>query len=292
MVGFSRIGEYGRLGNQLHQYALLKAVSVKTGFSIFLPENLESRTHHGQKCLLGNFRLPSATYESFTPNFTFVESGYRNYDDSVFSVRKGTDFVGHFEHQKYATDIRDVLIEEFRLEDKIFDKCRARYESVLGSQKGSNLIASLHIRRGDLEDAPAEENSWSFSFDPGTPYGDYYQSALDKLPSDCNVLVFSGGARLSGDSLVERNRRDLNWCRNNIVKDKRLIFVEDFDDIETLYAMNNVDVNITSYGSTFSWWGSFLNKKSTVFAPKRFFPTEKFSNYSADQFYPPFWKLL
>lgn len=292
MISFNSIGSHGRLGNQLHQYALLKAVSEKTGFQICLPTDLNQRQHHGQKCLLSNFKLDSALYVDINPTYNFVEEGYRFYDERVFKVGPGTNFSGHFEHQKYASDIREILINEFSLKDSIHYKCRQKYESFLSINGISNKVVSLHIRRGDLTEAPPEDNGWAFSMAEGTPYGDYYKSALSKLPNDCSVLVFSGGARLFGDGLAKRNKEDLDWCRRNMIRDERLIYVDDFDDMETLYVMNNADINITSYGSTFSWWGSFLNKTSIVFAPKKFFPTEKFNIYNENQFYPSFWKLL
>lgn len=293
MIGFSSLGVHGRLGNQLHQYALLKAVSEKTGFEIALKKDIFDSVHHGQKCLLENFKLPSANFVDFRPQFSFMETGYRVYEESVFSVKDNTDFFGHFEHQKYASDIRDILLEEFALKDEIFDSCQRKLRELLRKEDKdqSKPLVVLHIRRGDLVDAPPEESSWAFSFAPGTPYGDYYSKAIEKLP-DCNILVFSGGARMGGMELEERNRIDIEWCRDNIFKDDRFIFAGNFNDIETFYCMTNCDYNITSYGSTFSWWGSFLNPKSVVFAPRKFFPTVKFNEFSEDQFYPPYWSLI
>jgi len=62
MISFSHLGEYGRLGNQLFQYAILKSVQNKTGFEIVLPKDINVRNWHGQQCLMGNFKLPSCTY--------------------------------------------------------------------------------------------------------------------------------------------------------------------------------------------------------------------------------------
>lgn len=292
-IGFSKLGQHGRLGNQLHQYALLISVSEKTGYDIDLPKDLFNRIHHGQKCLLDNFNLSRANFRDFSPQNIFFELGYRNYDESVFLVPDGTDFQGHFEHQRYASDVRSILLEEFSLKNHIYDACAEKFNNFILKNAGFNKpLVSLHIRRGDLVDAPPEESSWAFSFAPGTPYGDYYSKAIDLLPKDCFIFVFSGGARLGGGDLIQKNKTDLEWCKNNIFKDDRFVFVDDFNDIETLFFMSMVDFNITSYGSTFSWWGSFLNKNSIVFAPERFFPTEKFSSYSSDQFYPSSWKLL
>jgi len=40
MITHKSIGYSGRLGNQMFQYATLKALSLKTGFELFLPDNL------------------------------------------------------------------------------------------------------------------------------------------------------------------------------------------------------------------------------------------------------------
>ena len=40
MITHNSIGYSGRLGNQMFQYAALKAVSLETGFKCFLPNNL------------------------------------------------------------------------------------------------------------------------------------------------------------------------------------------------------------------------------------------------------------
>ena len=46
----------GGLGNQLFQYAALRALSLKKEYEISLPL-LEDKVWHGQKCLLGNFTI-------------------------------------------------------------------------------------------------------------------------------------------------------------------------------------------------------------------------------------------
>jgi len=37
MVTFTRLGQLGRLGNQLFQYAALRALSLKNGYDCYIP---------------------------------------------------------------------------------------------------------------------------------------------------------------------------------------------------------------------------------------------------------------
>ena len=57
MITFLELGRWGRLGNQLFQYAALKSLSIDKGYKIKLPKNLYNHSWHGQKCLLDNFNL-------------------------------------------------------------------------------------------------------------------------------------------------------------------------------------------------------------------------------------------
>ena len=56
MITFLELGRYGRLGNQLFQYAMLKSVSLARGYEIKVP-NLDEQEWHGQKCLLNMFNI-------------------------------------------------------------------------------------------------------------------------------------------------------------------------------------------------------------------------------------------
>jgi len=62
MITNFQLGQNGRLGNQLFQYAVLRAVSLRSGFESTIPD-INSRNWHGQNCLLGNFNLKSRVFE-------------------------------------------------------------------------------------------------------------------------------------------------------------------------------------------------------------------------------------
>ena len=56
MITFTQLGRYGRLGNQLFQYAAIKSVSLETGHSLKIP-NPDNMVWQNQKCYLSDFKL-------------------------------------------------------------------------------------------------------------------------------------------------------------------------------------------------------------------------------------------
>lgn len=276
MISFSHLGEYGRLGNQLFQYAILKSVQNKTGFEIVLPKDINVRNWHGQQCLMGNFKLPSCTYGNLDIKNYFHEKQLRIFDTDVFDVKDNTDFMGFFQHPNYYTPIRDLLIKEFEMINSIQDKVD-EYLHNLGT------TVSLHVRRGDVSDGTnPTDTQWSNDFSEGSVLYNYYTNALKEIPTDSTILLFTGGSR---KNVLES---DIDWCKRHF-EDERIVFVEGFNDIETFSLMKSCDYNITSFASTFSWWASFLNKKNNVIAPKNFYPSMVLD---ASNVYPENWKLL
>jgi hypothetical protein len=278
MITFSNIGNYGRLGNQLFQYAILKSISLKNNFDIVLPTDTFSKVWHGQRCLLNNFKLPSCNLGNVNTNKFFFESGERNYDTSIFSIEDGTDVFGFFQNPLYYTNIREELIKEFELINIIQNKV----DNYLSQFK--NNTVSLHIRRGDASDGtnPVDDN-WVNDFSENSILYNYYTKSLDLIPKDSTVLLFTGGSRISPD-----NTEDIIWCRDKF-KDDRIVFVDGLSDIECFGVMKNCDYNITSFSSTFSWWASFLNKKNTPIAPINYYPSH---NFNPKDVYPEDWILL
>lgn len=278
MITFNKIGEYGRLGNQLFQYAILKSVSLKTGYDIVLKNDINNKVWHNQNCQLSKFKLPSC---NFSKNFFFTkiyeENIIRSYDEKIYEVDDNTNFFGFFQNPKYYENIREQLIYEFELKDEIMEKINNYIN------KFNNTVVSLHVRRGDVSDGtnPIDTN-WSNDYRPGSILHDYYENALNLIPDDSTILLFTGGSR------ENETDSDIDWCKKTF-KDERIIFVEGFDDIETFGLIKSCDINITSFASTYSWWASFLNKSNNVIAPKVYYPSSFIDPYNV---YPKNWRLL
>lgn len=151
------------------------------------------------------------------------------------------------------------------IEDDIF----AKYSNI-------RECVSIHVRRGDY----LKYASSFYILDEN-----YYHRAIEILEDKTNekfkYLVFSD---------------DIKWCKDNL-KIKDVDFFEDNDPTKCLYAMSFCKHNIIA-NSTFSQWGSFLNKnpnKLVVF-PNKYNKHKTCNNLSDDgAVYPVcmnvFWKF-
>lgn len=277
MITFSKIGTHGRLGNQLFQTAILKVVSIKTGHEIVLPKNINERHHHGQTCLLDNFKFNSIIYGDPIIKYSYSEKSDWGFDERVFTVPDNTDFFGFFQNPKYYTPFQNDLIEEFKLIDEIEETI----DNVL--EKYQNNTVSMHVRRGDMTDGtnPSLSN-WANDVSENSIVINYYKKALSLIPQNSTVFLFTGGSRSNN------NQSDVEWCKQNF-KDDRIIFVDFLNDIESFALMKRCKYNITSFISTFSWWASFLNKNKNVIAPLNFYPN---SDLEVENYYPKYWNLI
>ena len=64
MITFTQLGQLGRLGNQLFQYAALRGLALEKGYESKIPDPTTC-TWHGQKCLLGEFNIQSGLLNEY-----------------------------------------------------------------------------------------------------------------------------------------------------------------------------------------------------------------------------------
>lgn len=278
MITFRELGNYGRLGNQLFQYAILKSVSLKTGYRITLPTDTFEKVWHGQKCLLNNFKLPSCSFSDEQISYNYAEKYPRHYDDEIYKISPNTNLHGFFQNPKYYIDIQDEIRKEFEFKDdikKVVDDYLSKFDSP---------TVSLHLRRGDACDGtnPVDSN-WVNDFSENSLINRYYTTALKQIPKNSKILLFTGGSRF-GD-----NKSDIEWCKEKF-NDDRIFFVDGLSDIESFAVMSSCDYNITSFASTYSWWASFLNRNQNIIAPKIYYPTMQ--NIKSEDVYPNKWNLI
>ena len=275
VITFLELGKLGRLGNQLFQYAMLKSVSLETGYKIEIPdpENIEFQN---QKCLLNMFSitcdyLDQADYTNLQA--TFVEKDHTVFYPQVFEIPDNINFHGFF--LKLKEDL-----ESFG-------------RDYVNSLKTNNeKIISVHIRRGDNSDGTNPEylNYYGENdiLTPDSSFGKYFYPALDMFKDDnVKFLVFSGGSR----SGMKHNQTDIEWCKKNLT-DKKFIFCEGNRDIQDFAIMKNCDHHITSHMTSFGYWAAFLNNKKgkMVIAPSRY--TVPDDGRVTRGFYPDRWRIL
>jgi hypothetical protein len=156
---------------------------------------------------------------------------------------------GYFQSEKYFINNKDVIIDIFSPNDndKLF------LSNILNKYRNNEKeLVSLHIRRGDYLKFPTIHPFIGM---------DYINKSIS-LFDDYNILVFSD---------------DIKWCNDNIQKENVFYLNNDIklEDYQELWLMSLCDHNIIS-NSSFSWWGSYLNKNENkiVVAPKIWFGTD------------------
>ncbi len=240
MITFTKLGEHGRLGNQLFQYALVKSISLETGYELQLP-NLNNRSHHGQKCLLLDLNIKYTPITTL-PKQIYYEKTEDIFDKDVFNVPPDTDFHGYFQHPSYFSKFRDIFIEEFKVKGSITNQAK----DILSQFKNPT---SVHIRLGDYlahNQNPDEYPKLVI---------EYIKQCINRLDLGTDYLVFTGGSR-NGNH--DRNS-DFDWCKEKL-QGNNFHFMEGNSEILDFELIKNCKNNITGWDSTFSWWASYLNQ--------------------------------
>jgi hypothetical protein len=287
------LGGYGRLGNQLFQYAMIKSVSCKLGYELKIP-NPRKISFQGQDCLLSNFTLSCSflSDDDFEKiQNTFTEKDVSSFDDSVFSVDDNTNFFGIYLNKKYFLDFSETIKKELNFIPEVEDYAKKYIENLRKQIDKDTEIVSVHMRRGDNTDGtnPTMINYYGNNdvLSENSIFGDYFYKSK-KLFENKKViyLIFTGGSRLS-----DNNSEDVNWCKNNL-KGDLYFYSENNSSIQDFAIMSMCDHNIIGHETTFSWWAAFLNKNKNkiVVAPKKWFFTQDSRN--VEGFYPEEFKVV
>ena len=262
MIGFNALGQLGRLGNQMFQFAALKGIARHHGYQFCFPpsQNKNEWTDHQ---LLIPFKLGSTNelniqYIDFDRP-TYQEKGF-GFDQDLFD--KCPDWVtiqGFFQTEKYFKHIKQELKLDFTFKDDIQNPCVDMISQL------DNPVA-LHIRRTDYITNPNH-----------TCLGlDYYERALNIFPNQ-TVLIFSD---------------DPQWCQNQkLFEDDRFMISDNDDQYIDMCLMTMCKGHIIA-NSSFSWWGAWLSNSERVIAPKGWFEGSNNSHLDTSDIYCSEWTVL
>lgn len=265
MITHKSIGYSGRLGNQMFQYAVLKAISLKKGYECVLPDHLKIKPDglfdftnnkwvEYKLDLLDGFNL-NCKIENIHSKNEYVEKGF-NFDPNIFNINDNTSIDGYYQSYKYFGEYEKEIKNEYTFKNKILSKC----SNIISQYKNP---VSIHIRRTDYINHPGY---WVVD-------STYLQNALNYFDDkDYTFLIFSD---------------DIEWCKN--VFPEGVIYIEGNNQFEDLCLMSLCKHNIIS-NSTFSWWGAWLNSNpyKKVIAPKNWFIPAK----PLTDLYPENWIII
>lgn len=262
MIGFNAIGQLGRLGNQMFQYAAVKGIAIKNNYNYCIPPSNnqdEWRDHQ----LFNPFKMTNVSLLNVQyvdgERPTIAESGFC-FDENLYNnCPKWVNIQGFFQSEKYFKEIENEIREDFEFREEIYDPAKEMIESV------DNPI-SLHIRRTDYL---TNENHDPLDFN-------YYKKALEQFSEDRTVIVFSD---------------DPEWCKSQeLFSDDRFLVSENNSNYVDLCLMSLCKEHIIA-NSSFSWWGAWLAKSKKVIAPSKWFGPGN-SHLDTKDLYCPDWIII
>ena len=280
MIGFDHIGNLGRLGNQMFEFAALRGIAAEHEYEVCIPpadhQGIENYSLH-QCFKLDHIKTGFISNENYSLEQTF------HYNNDLFSTcPDNTSLYGFFQSWRYFANIQDEIRKDFTFHDDILNPCKEMVESV-------EEPIMLHVRRGDPNLTDPRGFKWSYtqcsSQHPPQPI-EYYEKALAEFPEDQPVIVFS-------DSI--------DWVKEQeFFSGDRFLHSEPDDKYADGSFTPYTDLCLMSLcshaiiaNSSMSWWGAWLqtNPNKKVIAPKMWFGPDYKDKDTSDLYYTG-WILL
>jgi hypothetical protein len=266
VISFNYLGNLGRLGNQMFQYASIKGIARNHGYDFIIPPRevfgqKDGLVKNSELVLYDVFDIESNSQIGLTQNQVRQESSFK-FDNILFSnCDDNVDLYGFFQSEKYFKHIENEIKKDFSFDKNLLKKCKEFYDINFVNSK----VISLHIRRGDYTQNPNHP----------TQSIEYYQNALNNLPQ-VPVIIFSD---------------DSNWCAEQEHFESDRFFISEGNSVDfDLCLMTLCDYHIIA-NSSFSWWGAWLTNSKKVIAPKNWFGGACI-NYSTEDLYSSDWIIL
>ena len=271
MIGMNALGQNGRLGNQMFQYAALVGIAKNLGYDHCIPDHSKVTwfdrmegdqiitQHHQLQHLFEmnhlNGRFGEAT--EYNINLTQAEFCKELYEECP----DGATLYGYFESYHYFKDAEEEVRSDFTFRKHILDAAKDFHKRV------SNVVC-LNVRRG--KDFIRVQD-----FHPPCTE-DYYKECIEMLGKDRQYLVISD---------------DIEWCKT-VFRGSNFYFNQETPGglIKGHYdlAVGALCDDFIISNSTFSWWMSYLGTSPTkrILAPDPWFGP-KLSHIDTEGYYPP-----
>lgn len=229
-ITFSKLGSYGRLGNQLFQMASVVGMARARGWRAVFPslphlEEAFELTGIARIARTEHVPAPTAIHGERAPTALECPRGGDGWVVDAQGPRgQVVDCRGYFQHQGYFGHVADEIRAAFRVRADI----RARVAPLIGTR-----TVGVHVRRGDYQDLL-----------PASYYAEAAAALVD--PADPDVLVCSD---------------DIAWCRGHLKFPKRwrVTWSPLTRDVEDFAALAACPALVMS-NSSFSWWAAWLGE--------------------------------
>lgn len=240
MITFQSLGKYGRLGNQMFQYATLVGVAKEKKYQFGIPYQNKSSDQFNNLELTECFKNISALDSSHMQMRNNYHESDFCFQQNLFNITDNTNIHGYFQSPKYFDKYKQHIKHEFTFHDAIYDKAR----SVIQQYNGNKI--AMHMRLGDYTSLSHVYPICSLL---------YYQTALQKMPPNSHVLLFSD---------------DIESAKHRLSQIPNINYVSTGNKYVDLCIMTMCDYHVIC-NSSFSWWGAYLSNSQKVVAPSDWF---------------------
>ena len=269
-VSFNGLGNEGRLGNQMFQYAFIRGMSKRYGYDFIIPDaNANRFDNYGlfdcfelEGCKTGEGSYPTLECRDTAFNQKFLDECTDN-----------TNYSGVFQTEKYFANATEELRKDFTFHKEILDPCQEFIDNV-------GDVIFLHVRRGNSNLVGKRGEKWSYQllqdYHP-LMKKEYYLEALSHFDESKKVIVLSD---------------TIDWCKEqDWLQDDRFLFsdssYEVFDDGASVPYIDLCLMSLCSGGiianSSMSWWGAWLqNDTGKIIAPNPWYGAKAYNYGNAE----------
>jgi Glycosyl transferase family 11 len=228
MISYTKLGHlrWGRLGNQMFEYATLLGVGMRLGYEVAVPP---PEDHSLSTCF--DISAPVLTESDREQLRHVFHESHLGYSERIWSIEDFTDLRGFFQSEHYFPP-REVVKAEFTFKPEL---TQAAQELLQPWRKQGRVIVGMSVRRGDYQHFPEK---YVQLFDT-----DFYDRAVAEF-EDLDPIV-----------IVSSNEPD--WCRQRYTGD-RFAFADSISDTAQLAMLTQCEHLIVA-NSSFAWWGAWLN---------------------------------
>lgn len=260
MIGFNHLGNLGRLGNQMFEFAALRGVSARHNYDICIPP--KNHTGIENYSLRQCFKLDHISNGFIDGEKYAVEKHFHYDQELVDNCLDNVSLYGFFQSEKYFKHVSDIVRKDFTFHDDIIDPCK---EFVSDLEEP----IMLHVRRGDPNLVDPRGFKWAYvncsDQHPVQPV-EYYEKALSYFDEEQPVIVFSDSPEWV------KEQEFFSGDRFYISEPKDKYADGSYTPYLDLCLMSLCSHAIIA-NSSMSWWGSWLisNSSKKVIAPKMWF---------------------
>ena len=269
-VSFNGLGNEGRLGNQMFQYAFIRGMSKRYEYDFIIPDaNANRFDNYG---LFDCFKLEGCkTGEGSYPTLECRDTAFNQ--KFLDDCSDNTNYSGVFQTEKYFANATEELRKDFTFHKEILDPCQEFIDNV-------GDVIFLHVRRGNSNLVGNRGEKWSYQmlqdYHP-LMKKEYYLEALSHFDESKKVIVLSD---------------TIDWCKKqDWLQDDRFLFsdssYEVFDDGASVPYIDLCLMSLCSGGiianSSMSWWGAWLqNDTGKIIAPNPWYGAKAYNYGNAE----------